>query len=189
MTQPIKCVTLGAYINTRAQPSANAVDTGNFNKNEEAVCFPEKTFVKKADLPNKEIWRLVLKADGTVGWAAEWHPTIKNAAGQQYAAIVDLAPPAPPIPTVLLQAIGDVNLRYYSETNAQGHPLMKLPPVGSRPKFSDGAQIVASPTLVNADGTVDYYQVLNGHLATPAAYPPPAGHTGWFVSETDIIQL
>lgn len=90
MTQPIQCVTLGAFLNTRAQPLASAVDTGNFNKNEEAVCFPAQTFVKKADLPNKEIWRLVLKADGTVGWAAEWHPTIKNAAGQQYAAIIDI---------------------------------------------------------------------------------------------------
>lgn len=87
MTKPCQCVCFGSWINLRAQPNANAVDAGNFNKNEFAQYFPAFTKVIKPDLPNKEIWLLILKNDGTVGWAAQWHASIKNPSGQQYEAI------------------------------------------------------------------------------------------------------
>ena len=65
--QKMKCVTLGGFINIRARPTANSLDVGNFGKNELAYHFPAKKVVVKADLPNKEIWRAGLFADGTLG--------------------------------------------------------------------------------------------------------------------------
>lgn len=89
--QTCKCVTLGSYIYERSKPSkAGGYVVGKFYKNATASHFPAQRKVVKADEPNKEIWRLCLFADGTVGWAAEWHPDFKDAAGKQYPAVVDV---------------------------------------------------------------------------------------------------
>lgn len=85
-----KNVALTDWLNIRVKPTANSLDVGNFYKNQTCQYFPALTKVVKPDLPNKEIWRLCVQPDGTAGWVAEWHPTIKNAQGQQYQAVIDL---------------------------------------------------------------------------------------------------
>lgn len=98
-------------------------------------------------------------------------------------------PSVPPLPTLKLQATHQpTNLYYWNQTNGAGYPLMKLPPVGQRCQFAEGAQLIVNPTKVNADGTVDYYEVYNAHLANPT-FPVPSGYTGWFVSEQDVIEV
>lgn len=98
-------------------------------------------------------------------------------------------PPVTPLPTIKLQATkAPTNLYYWNEKNGAGYPIMKLPPVGQRCQFAEGAQIIANPVIVNADGTVDYYEVYNTHLANPT-FPVPAGYTGWFVSENDVFEV
>lgn len=88
----VQCVTLGSYLNLRSNHNASAIDVGNFFKGVKAQCFPAHTFVKKPDFPNKEIWLLIILADGTVGWVAAWHPTIKTPAGEQYEAVIFTVP-------------------------------------------------------------------------------------------------
>ena len=184
MTQEVQCVTLGAYLNVRANHTANAVDSGNFNKGAKAQAFPEFTYVKKPDLPNKEIWLLVTLADGTAGWVAQWHPTIKNAAGQQYEAVIFTAPP---VITLQAQASVAFPLHWYKDTNAQGKPIMALPPVDSRPKFTAGAMVIVGETVITADGGDKYYLVFNGQTAYPPAYVPPEPFKGWYAPASALI--
>lgn len=99
------------------------------------------------------------------------------------------APPPAPVPVVLLQTVTNANLRWYNAVNGQGKPIMSMPPAELRPKFLTGSVIACKPGKVDCNGTVDYYEVMNGQHATPKTYTPPTEYTGWFVSELDVFEV
>lgn len=99
------------------------------------------------------------------------------------------APPPAPVPMMLRQATVKTNLTWYKELNAAGKPLMTFPPSGLRPQFEAGAVIACDPVKIDADGTIDYYRVLNGEHATPKTYLPTGGETGWFVSAAETFEI
>lgn len=99
------------------------------------------------------------------------------------------APPPVPEPMVVRQTIKPTALRWHKDVNAQGKPIMSLPPVENRPKFAAGAVVACAPGVVDADGPDHYYQVLNGEHASPQTYPPTGGETGWFVLAKDVYEI
>lgn len=165
------------YRNIRSKPhsygASIGIDVGD-------VTLADKNMPVYNVITNNEGDWYHLKKGEIVGWV------LGKAGGITYLSLEALNPPTP---TLTLQATHQpTNLYYWNQTNGAGYPLMKLPPVGQRCQFAEGAQLIVNPTKVNADGTVDYYQVYNAHLANPT-FPVPSGYTGWFVSEEDVIEV
>lgn len=98
-------------------------------------------------------------------------------------------PGVQPPASVTLKAAQKVNLFYYKDVNKQGKPIMKLPPDGQRNQFFEGELIAANPAIVDADSTLDYWEVINVDQASPPAGTPPAGFTGWFVRDDQVLKL
>lgn len=162
------------YRNIRSKPHSSGaqigLDVGD-------VVLTDKNMPVYEVITNNEGEWYHLKKGELVGWV------LGKAAGIVYLKLSD------PVPTLKLQTVMPANLRYYNTLNGAGKPILKLPPVGSRPQFSEGAQIIADPDTVDCDGSIDAYRVLNGHMAYPVTYTPPAGYTGWFVLESEVIPL
>ena len=161
-------------VNIRSGPNTTYPDIGD---------LPAGTVITAQEIQpmdNNSVW---VRFD-----TGKWVAMVHNGGGPYlnfYAAV----PPPDPVPTVLMQTITNTNLRWYNAVNGAGKPIMSVPPADNRPKFLAGAVIACKPGKIDCDGTVDYYEVLNGQHATPHTYTPPTGYMGWFVSELDVFEV
>lgn len=167
------------YRNCRTRPDSTGGDAGLV----EGKVYLNQSYPCWQQVVNSEgTWYLVQLPDKSFGWVL----AIVN--GVVYLTLTQEGVPAP-LEVKYMQTVTNTNLRWYTLTNAQGKPIMAMPPAENRPKFLAGSVVVVKPDIVDADGTEDYYEVLSGGLANPPTYQPPANYTGWFIRKNDVFQV
>lgn len=188
------------YLNTTPPPDPIPNDTGNLMQFKTLYVLnvrsgPNTTYPDIGDLPKDTIVTAlqVLPTDSNSVWVefepGKWVALVHNGGGP-YLAFHALLPLPDPLPVAYRQTTTPANLRWSNAVNGQGYPIMSLPPVNARPKFAQGAVVVVVPEKVNADGSVDYWTVLNGNQANPPTYLQPTGYDGrWFISDLETMSL
>lgn len=161
-------------LNIRSGPDTSYPDIGDLAKDTIVTALE----IQPTD--NNSVW---VRID-----TGKWVALVHNGGGP-YLTFYEAIPLPPPVDVLYVQAATTTNLRWYALTNAQGKPIMALPPAENRPKFNAGAVVAVKPGVVDADGQDDYYEVLSGGLALPPTYQPPATYTGWFIRKNDVFAV
>ena len=159
------------YRNIRSKPDSTGSDAG-LDVGDVVITDKGLPVYEVQTTPEGDWYHL--KKNTTVGWV------LGKVGNTVYLKLT----PVLPLKTVTA-GVEAVKLHYWKTLNAQGKPIMEKPAAPS--KFALGAAFAVDLTIMDADGTEDYYHVLTPLLANPPAPNPPAPYTGWYVKVAEVI--